>query len=102
MVSILTNFFQMIGGIVMLFYLEWHLAILALIVLPGLVWWARFFSKRTRALSHQSMELSANVSKRMQESLSSTSLIKAYAAEDRAVEGVRFGRTSSSPWNRLL
>ena len=26
MVSILTNFFQMIGGIVMLFYLEWHLA----------------------------------------------------------------------------
>jgi len=88
MVSILTNFFQMIGGVFMLFYLEWHLAIVALIILPGLVWWARFFSKRTRALSHQSMELSANVSKRMQESLSSTSLIKAYAAEDRAVESV--------------
>jgi ABC-type multidrug transport system fused ATPase/permease subunit len=78
----------MIGGVIMLFYLEWHLAIVALIILPGLVWWARFFSKRTRALSHQSMELSANVSKRMQESLSSTSLIKAYAAEDRAVESV--------------
>jgi ATP-binding cassette subfamily B protein len=74
MVSILTNFFQMIGGIVMLFYLQWRLAIVALIILPGLIWWARSFSRRTRALSHQSMELSANVSKQMQESLSSTSL----------------------------
>jgi ABC-type bacteriocin/lantibiotic exporter with double-glycine peptidase domain len=88
MVNIFTNIIQMIGGVALLFYLEWHLAILALVVLPGLVWWARYFSHRMRALSHQSMELSANVSKRMQESLSSTSLIKAYAAEDRAVESV--------------
>ncbi len=88
LVNIITSIIQMLGGIVLLFWLEWHLAIVALVVLPGLIWWARFFSKRSRALSHQSMETNANVSRRMQESLSSSSLIKAFASEDRVVENV--------------
>jgi ABC-type multidrug transport system fused ATPase/permease subunit len=85
LVQILSNIVRLLGGIVMLFYLEWRLAIVALVIVPGLLAWVRFFSRRTRALSHQSMERQADVTRHMQESLSSASLIKAFVSEDREV-----------------
>lgn len=87
-VNIASNFLRLIGGIGLLFYLEWRFALVALIVIPGLIVWARFFSRRVRALSHQTMERQAQVSRRMQESLSSASLIKAFAAEERETRRV--------------
>jgi ATP-binding cassette, subfamily B, bacterial len=84
-VNILSNIVRLIGGVVLLFYLEWRLALVALIVIPGLILWVRFFSRRTRALSHHGMERQANVARRMQESLASASLIKAFASEEREV-----------------
>jgi len=84
-VNILSNVLRLLGGIALLFYLEWRLALVALIVIPGLILWARFFSRRVRALSHQSMERQANVARQMQESLSSASLIKAFVSEEREV-----------------
>ncbi len=87
-VNILSNILRLLGGIALLFYLEWRLALVALIIIPGLVIWARFFSRRTRVLSHQSMERQANVTRRIQESLASVPLIKSFASEDREVERV--------------
>lgn len=84
-VNILSNALYLVGGVALLIYLEWRLALVALIIIPGLFLWARYFSRRTRALSHHSMERQANVARRMQESLSSTSLIKAFASEEREV-----------------
>jgi len=74
---------RFLGGMVFLFYLEWKLSIAVLILLPGLVWMIRFFSGRIHLLSHQAMEHKAEVSGRVQESLSEASHIKAYANEDR-------------------
>jgi ABC-type multidrug transport system fused ATPase/permease subunit len=85
LVLIVSSVFQLVGGVVLLFYLEWKLAIVALVILPGLVVGVRYFSRKARVLSHQGMEQQANVSRRMQESLSATSLIKAFSAEDRTV-----------------
>lgn len=84
-VNIVSNILRLLGGIALLVYLEWRLALVALIIIPGLVLWARFFSRRVRALSHQSMERQANVSRRMQESLSSAALIKSFVSEEREV-----------------
>ena len=84
-VGVLSNVVRLVGGVSLLFYLEWRLALVTLVVMPGLVLWAGFFSRRTRALSHQRMERQARVARRMQESLASTSLIKAFASEDREV-----------------
>ncbi len=84
-ISIASNLLQFAGGVAFLFYLEWRLAIAALVVIPGLVFTVRYFSRKIRVLSHQSMERQANVSRRMQESLSSASLIKAFASEEREV-----------------
>ncbi len=81
-VHVISNALRFAGGIVFLFYLEWRLAIAVLILLPGLVWLIRYFSGRIHVLSHQAMEHKAGLSGDVQESLSDTSLIKAYANED--------------------
>ncbi len=83
---IVSNFLRFAGGVVLLLYLEWRLAIVALVILPGLMVGVRYFSRKTRVLSHQGMEQQANVSRRMQESLSATSLIKAFVSEKREVD----------------
>jgi ABC-type multidrug transport system fused ATPase/permease subunit len=88
LVYIVSSALRLAGGVVLLFYLEWRLAIAAVILLPGLVVAVRYFSAKTRVLSHQGMEQRAQVSRRMQESLSATSLIKAFASERREVDRI--------------
>jgi ABC-type multidrug transport system fused ATPase/permease subunit len=87
-VNILSNVLNLVGGVGLLFYLEWRFALIALFIIPGLVLWARFFSRRIRALSHQAMERQAQVARRMQESISSAALIKAFASEERETNRV--------------
>jgi len=86
LVLIMSNVLRLVGGVVLLLYLEWKLAIVALVILPGMVVGVRYFSRKMRVLSHQGMEQQANVSRRMQESLSATSLIKAFVSEKREVD----------------
>ncbi|MBI5303645.1 MAG: ABC transporter ATP-binding protein [Chloroflexi bacterium] len=88
LVYIVTNVLRFIGGVAFLFYLEWKLALVTLIVLPALVFAVRYFSAKLRVLSHASMERQANVTRTMQESLSATALIKAFASEKRTVAQV--------------
>jgi ABC-type bacteriocin/lantibiotic exporter with double-glycine peptidase domain len=85
-VFIISNILRFAGGVVLLLYLEWRLAIGILIVVPGLVFCIRYFSKKLHVLSRQDMEQHANVSSHLQESLSSVSLIKAFSTEARAVK----------------
>jgi len=84
-VHIVSNLLRCLGGVVLLFYLEWRLAIIVVIILPGVVLCMRYFSNRIHILSHHGMEQEAHVSSRLQESLSSASLIKAFASEASAV-----------------
>jgi ABC-type bacteriocin/lantibiotic exporter with double-glycine peptidase domain len=82
-VYVVTNMVRFAGGITLLFYLEWRLALIVLVILPGLLFCMRYFSTKVHVLSHQGMEQDAKVSSRFQESLSSASLIKAFASETR-------------------
>lgn len=68
-----------------MFYLEWRLAVVVLVILPGLAVCVRYLTDKLHVLSHQSMEQQANVSSRFQESLSAVPLIKAFSSEDRTV-----------------
>jgi ABC-type multidrug transport system fused ATPase/permease subunit len=81
-VHVVSNSLRFLGGIGFLFYLEWRLTIAVLVILPGLGWMIRFFSGRIHRLSHQAMEHKAEVSGQVQESLSESSLIKAYGNEE--------------------
>jgi len=87
-VHILSNAARFLGGIAFLFYLEWRLALIVAVILPGLGLSMRFFAGKIYVLSHQNMEQQAHVSSRLQESLSSVSLIKAFSSEARTVRNV--------------
>ena len=85
LVYALSNLLRFIGGVAFLFYLEWRLALAVLVFLPLLVWGLNYFSAKLRVLSHEQMEQHANVSRNLQESLASTTLIKTFASEKRTV-----------------
>ena len=84
-VHIVSNVIRFVGGVGLLFYLEWRLAVIVLVLLPGIVFTLRFFSGKIHILSHQNMEREARVSSRYQESLSSVSLIKAFSSEAHSI-----------------
>ena len=90
-VHIVTNILRFVGGLGFLVWLEWRLAVAAVIVLPGLVFMIRYFSDRLRVMSHWLMEQHAQVHSRFQECLSSVPLIKAFSTEDREVSTVVSG-----------
>ena len=87
-VYILTSFLRFIGGVVFLIYLNWRLAIAILFALPLMVFAVRYFGRRLRILSHHGMERQAEVYQTVQESLASTSLIKAFSTEERTTKRV--------------
>ena len=88
LVYVASQALRFVGGVGVLFYLEWKLATVTLVILPVLVVCVRFFSSKMRVLSHQGMEKQANVSRTVQESLSASLLIKAFSSEKRTVGAV--------------
>lgn len=86
--NIFSNIIRLIGGAVLLFFLEWRLALISILVLPLLVLVVRAFSGRMRALSHQGMEQHASLTSRFEETFSSIPLIKSFTTERRESERV--------------
>ena len=84
-ISILTSVVRFLGGVAFLFYLQWQLALAVVVLLPFLVVALRYFSGKLRVLSREQMEQQANVSRNLQESLASTTLIKTFASEKRTL-----------------
>jgi len=82
-VYVLSNLIRFVGGVAFVFYLEWRLAVIVLIILPGLLFGMNYFANKMHVLSHRSMEQDANISSRMQEALSCTPLIKSFGSEER-------------------
>jgi ABC-type bacteriocin/lantibiotic exporter with double-glycine peptidase domain len=80
---VLSNLIRFVGGVFFLFYLEWRLAVIVLVILPGIVFAMNYFARKVHVLSHRSMEQEAHISSSLQEALSSTPLIKSFASEDR-------------------
>jgi ABC-type multidrug transport system fused ATPase/permease subunit len=90
-VYVLSNTIRFIGGLCFLFYLQWRLSMIVVILLPGLVWCIHRLSGSLFKLSHQSMEQKALLSGHLQESLSGTDLIKAHGSEERTLKGLLAG-----------
>ena len=91
LVGILTNILYFIGGIVLLFWLEWRLALAALAAVPVFLIVLRRFSDRMHALNHAGSEENARYMSGFQETLNSIPLVKAFAAEEKAVGKIMAG-----------
>jgi ABC-type multidrug transport system fused ATPase/permease subunit len=91
LVGILTNILYFIGGLILLFWLEWRLALAAVGTVPIFLFALRSFSNRMHALNHAGNEENARYMSRFQETLASIPLVKAFAAEEKAVGGIMSG-----------
>ncbi|MEM8856845.1 MAG: ABC transporter ATP-binding protein [Chloroflexota bacterium] len=92
LVTIVSNTVSVIGTITIMLVLEWRLTLLAIAVLPGFILLARRIGNRLRVLRRRSMEVTAEMSSTMNETLnvSGALLVKLFGREQR--EQVRFGQ----------
>ena len=79
----------LIGGLAFLFYMNWKLCLLIVVLLPVLVLVARIFGKRLKALSTQIQDQTASVSTLIEEVISGIRVVKSFVQTDR--EAGRFG-----------
>jgi len=87
-VAILRQTITLIGGLAIIFYLNWKLTGLILLVLPPLMLFARIFGKRLRVFSEKVQDKLAKASVVLEEGVSSIKVVKSYARE--AYEQKRF------------
>ncbi|MBN1570659.1 MAG: ABC transporter ATP-binding protein [Acidobacteria bacterium] len=82
-VQMLANCCRLAGGIAILFYLEWRLALCIFLAVPAALLLLSYFSDKLHILSRGSMEQQAHLTTQLQESISSIPLIKAFASEEK-------------------
>ena len=75
--------------IVLVFYLNWRLAILAVAVVPVMGVAAYFFNIRARAIWRRMREKMADISVAVHENISGTRIVKAFGREDDAVSNFK-------------
>lgn len=85
LVTIVSNTVSVIGTVSIMLVLEWRLTLLAIAVLPGFIILARRIGDRLRQLRRRSMEVSAEMSSTMNETLnvSGALLVKLFGREQR-------------------
>ena len=79
----------LVGGLTILFVMNWRLCLLILLLLPAIVLVARFFGRRLKALSIGIQDETARASTILEEVLSGIRIVKSFVRED--YEGARFG-----------
>ena len=79
----------LVGGLAILFVMNWRLCLLILLLLPAIVLIARFFGRRLKALSTGIQDETARASTILEEVLSGIRIVKSFVRED--YERARFG-----------
>ena len=93
---IIENFIKLIGGLGLLFYLEWRAGLAVVISLPLFVYLSFFFSRKQYALSNHQNEEYARSGGSMEESISNINTVKAIAGEK------NFGERIMSHYHKLF
>ena len=87
--GILKDLFTIIGLLAVIFYRDWQLAGLAMLVLPIAVLPIVKFGRKLRKISTQSQKTMAAISIHLHETLSGNRIVKAFGMEDREAERFR-------------
>ncbi|MBU0699799.1 ABC transporter ATP-binding protein/permease [bacterium] len=74
--------FILIGGICIIFYIHWKLALLTIIAAPFIAVTIVQIGKRMRQITHQIQEKMADVTNILQETISGISIVKLFCAEE--------------------
>ena len=84
--GILKDSFTILGLIGVIFYRDWQLAILAILVLPIAVFPIVKFGRKLRKISTQSQKTMADISIHLHETLTGNRIVKAFNTEDYEIE----------------
>lgn len=87
--GILKDAFTIVGLIAVIFYREWRLAILAMLVLPIAVLPIVKFGRKLRKISTQSQKTMAEISIHLHETLSGVRIVKAFNTEKYEIDHFR-------------
>jgi len=80
-VAVLRQSITLLGGLAIIFYLNWKLTGLILLVLPPLMLFARIFGKRLRVFSEKVQDKLAQAAVVLEEGVSSIKIVKSYTRE---------------------
>src|SRR5713101_6279850 len=72
----------LVGGLAILFLMNWRLCLLILVLLPAIVLVARFFGRRLKALSTGIQDETARASTILEEVVSGIRIVKSFVRED--------------------
>jgi subfamily B ATP-binding cassette protein MsbA len=87
LVDLITNVLQSLVILVVMFRIDWRLALIALPTYPLLGFSLRYFSKPLREMGQKVQEQTAEISQNLQESVSGVREIKAFTQEARQQSG---------------
>ena len=74
---------QTAGAMGAIFYLNWRMAAVTLLVCPAMILLAKLLTRKLRGTAHETFEKDASVHEEMEQSLSGVALLKVFAAEER-------------------
>lgn len=80
-----SSIISIVGLSAVLLYLNWKLAVLALLVFPVALWPIRNYGKKLRGISRSVQELTADLAAHLEETLSQMKLVHAYGGADREI-----------------
>lgn len=80
-VAVLRQTITLLGGLAIIFYLNWKLTGLILLVLPPLMLFARIFGKRLRVFSEKVQDKLAKAAVVLEEGVSSIKIVKSFTRE---------------------
>ena len=98
--GLLKDCFTLIGLVAVIFYRDWFLAIVALVVFPVAVYPIVKFGKKLRSYSTRSQSSMANITTILLESITGTRIVKAFNMEDH--ERQRFAKENRRLFGILI
>lgn len=87
--SALAYLFQLVFFVGALFYLDWQLALVSLVVAPLFFFTARNFSRRIKSAAREERRLSGSIAAVAEENLSNAILVQAYNRQEDEIERFR-------------
>ncbi|MEZ4459980.1 MAG: ABC transporter transmembrane domain-containing protein [bacterium] len=76
---------QALGGVAVLFATSWQLALIMIVSVPPMVWFARYYGRKVRALSATVQNRLADSTAIAEESISGVRTVRSFAAETQSV-----------------
>ncbi len=80
--GLIKDTFSIVGLVIVVFYMDWQLALITLALAPPVVWFIVAFGRRIRGISRASAGKQAEMTARLDESLTGVRVVKAFNNEE--------------------